>query len=75
LVIWEWFQKQPIIDVRLFKNVNFAAASVMFFILGVILFGSTAPQPALGPDWMPGGCRSPRTDSAQALPGKPGGQL
>src|SRR5256885_15804935 len=45
LVIWEWFHKQPIIDVRLFKNVNFAAASVMFFILGVILFGSTVILP------------------------------
>ncbi len=45
LVIWEWFHKQPIIDVRLFKNVNFAAASLMFFILGVILFGSTVIMP------------------------------
>lgn len=45
LVIWEWFHKQPIIDVRLFKNFNFASASVMFFILGMILFGSTVVLP------------------------------
>src|SRR6202030_1430705 len=30
LVIWEWFQKEPIVDVRLFKNFNFAATSLMF---------------------------------------------
>jgi DHA2 family multidrug resistance protein len=47
LVIWEWFHKHPIIDVHLFKNFNFAAASVMFFILGIILFGSTVALPQL----------------------------
>ena len=26
LVIWEWFSKTPIIDVRMFKNFNFASA-------------------------------------------------
>ena len=25
LVLWEWFYKEPIIDVRLFKNLNFLA--------------------------------------------------
>jgi len=47
LVIWEWFQKQPIIDVRLFKNFNFAASCLMFFMLGIILFGSTVLLPQL----------------------------
>jgi len=28
LVIWEWYQKEPIVDVRLFKNVNFLGANV-----------------------------------------------
>jgi MFS transporter, DHA2 family, multidrug resistance protein len=45
LVIWEWFQKQPIIDIRLFKTFNFASASVMFFILGILLFGGTVALP------------------------------
>ena len=45
LVIWEWRSKQPIIDIRLFKNFNFSSASVMFFILGAILFGSTVVLP------------------------------
>ncbi len=34
LVIWEWFYKNPIIEVRLFKNLNFLGANGMMFILG-----------------------------------------
>jgi len=30
LAIWEWFQKNPVVDVRLFKSSNFAASNVMF---------------------------------------------
>src|SRR5207253_2363644 len=40
LVMWEWFQKQPIVDVRLFKNMNFLGANAMMFILGIMLFSS-----------------------------------
>src|ERR1700684_4104356 len=36
LVIWEWFQKAPLIDVRMFKNFNFASASLMLFTLGIL---------------------------------------
>ena len=45
LVIWEWFQKAPIIDVRLFKAFNFASANVMMFMLGVLLFSSLVLMP------------------------------
>jgi len=45
LVIWEWFQKSPIIDVRMFKNFNFASANVMIFMLGVMLFSSLVMMP------------------------------
>ncbi len=45
LVIWEWFDKAPIIDVRLFKNFNFAVANLMMFILGVLLFSSLVMMP------------------------------
>ena len=45
LVIWEWYQKAPIIDVRLFKNFNFASASLMMFMLGVMLFASLVMMP------------------------------
>src|ERR1700721_2441859 len=40
LVIWEWFQKQPIVDGRLFKNINVATTNLMFLMLGAALFSS-----------------------------------
>ncbi|HEY2499161.1 MAG TPA: DHA2 family efflux MFS transporter permease subunit [Candidatus Angelobacter sp.] len=45
LVIWEWFQKSPIIDVRMFKAFNFASANVMMFMLGILLFSSLVLMP------------------------------
>jgi MFS transporter, DHA2 family, multidrug resistance protein len=45
LVIWEWFHKNPIIEVRLFKNVNFLGANFMMFILGIMLFSSLVMMP------------------------------
>src|SRR5437879_11835051 len=45
LVIWEWFQKEPIVDVRLFKIFNVAISNLMFFVLGVVLFSSTVLLP------------------------------
>src|SRR6202166_2213786 len=47
LVIWEWFQKEPVVDVRLFKNFNVATTNLMFLILGVVLFSSTVLMPQL----------------------------
>jgi MFS transporter, DHA2 family, multidrug resistance protein len=45
LVIWEWFQKEPIVDVRLFKIFNVASTNLMFFMVGVVLFSSTVLLP------------------------------
>jgi MFS transporter, DHA2 family, multidrug resistance protein len=45
LVIWEWFQKAPIVDVRLFKNMNFLGANAMMFVLGIMLFSSLVMMP------------------------------
>jgi DHA2 family multidrug resistance protein len=45
LVIWEWFHKTPIIEVRLFKNLNFLGANAMMFFLGVMLFSSLVMMP------------------------------
>jgi DHA2 family multidrug resistance protein len=45
LVIWEWFYKHPIIEVRLFKNLNFLASNGMMFILGLMLFASLVMMP------------------------------
>jgi DHA2 family multidrug resistance protein len=47
LIIWEWFQKEPIVDVRLFKNRNVAASNLMFLMLGMALFSSTVLMPQL----------------------------
>ncbi len=45
LVIWEWYQKAPIIDVRMFKNFNFAFSSLMMFTLGILLFSALVLMP------------------------------
>ena len=45
LVIWEWFYKDPIIEVRLFKNLNFLGANFMMFVLGIMLFSSLVMMP------------------------------
>src|SRR5438309_5268441 len=45
LVVWEWRHKDPVIDVRLFKNFNFATANLMMFFLGVVYFSSLVLMP------------------------------
>jgi MFS transporter, DHA2 family, multidrug resistance protein len=44
-VLWEWFHKNPIIDVRMFKNMNFLGANGMMFVLGILLFSSLVMMP------------------------------
>jgi len=45
LVIWEWFHKDPIIDVRMYRNWNFVQANIMIFILGLVLFAALVMLP------------------------------
>jgi DHA2 family multidrug resistance protein len=45
LVIWEWFQKTPVIDVKMFKSFNFASSNLMMFTLGIVLFSSLVLMP------------------------------
>lgn len=45
LVIYEWFQKDPIVDVKLFKHRNFAVASLVMFMVGALSFASTVLMP------------------------------
>jgi len=45
LVMWEWRQKAPIIDVRMFKSFNFVVSSLMMFLLGILLFSSLVMMP------------------------------
>src|SRR5436853_1981099 len=44
-LIWEFFQKDPVVDVRMFRNRNFAISFVMMIMLGFALFGSTVLIP------------------------------
>src|SRR5579862_6054042 len=45
LVIWEWFHKAPVVDVRLFRYFNFATSNLMMFTLGIMLFSSLVLMP------------------------------
>jgi DHA2 family multidrug resistance protein len=45
LVVWEPYQKNPIVDVRLFGNFNFASAAVMMFVVGGMSFATTVLVP------------------------------
>jgi DHA2 family multidrug resistance protein len=45
LFIWEWLHKEPIVEVRLFRNLNFLGANAMMFILGIMLFSSLVMMP------------------------------
>ncbi|MEO8878422.1 MAG: DHA2 family efflux MFS transporter permease subunit [Polyangiaceae bacterium] len=44
-VVWELKTKNPIVDLRIFKNRNFAISSLLLFLLGLILFGTTVLLP------------------------------
>jgi DHA2 family multidrug resistance protein len=44
-VIWEIFQKDPVVDLRLFKNRSFAASSILMFALGFLLYATTVLLP------------------------------
>ena len=45
LVIWEWFYKSPIIEVQLFRNLNFLGTNAMLFGLGIVLFATLVMMP------------------------------
>jgi len=45
LVIWELHIRAPVIDVRMYKNFNFAVANLMMFFLGMLLFASLVMMP------------------------------
>ena len=44
-LIWELNRKDPIVDFRLLKDRNFFLATVTMFVLGFVLYGSTALLP------------------------------
>jgi DHA2 family multidrug resistance protein len=46
-IVWELRVKDPVIDFRLLQNRNFAIASILFFVFGVGLFGTTTLIPQM----------------------------
>jgi DHA2 family multidrug resistance protein len=46
-VVWELTRSEPLLDMRLYRNRNFAVASLVMAIIGVILFGTTQFLPQL----------------------------
>ena len=44
-IIWEWNHPEPIVDLHLFKNQNFATAMFFTLILGMVLFSTTVVIP------------------------------
>jgi DHA2 family multidrug resistance protein len=45
LIVWEWRSQDPIVEVRLFRNLNFLGASAMMFMVGLMLFASLVMIP------------------------------
>ena len=44
---WEWHHDDPVVEVKLLKDRNFALASSFYFLFGIVLFGSTVLIPQL----------------------------
>jgi MFS transporter, DHA2 family, multidrug resistance protein len=44
-IIWEWHHPHPIVELRLLKKRNFAAAVFFMFMLGMVLYGTTVLIP------------------------------
>jgi DHA2 family multidrug resistance protein len=47
LVVRELLHRNPIMDLRLFQNLNFAASNLMMFMLGIVYFSSLVLMPQL----------------------------
>jgi MFS transporter, DHA2 family, multidrug resistance protein len=45
VIIWEWRNKDPIIDLHLFRDRTFAISNLLMFMLGFALLGSTLLLP------------------------------
>ncbi len=46
-VVWELKRREPLLDLRMFKNRNFSLAMTLILVVGVILFGTTQFLPQL----------------------------
>ncbi len=46
-VIWEWRHPDPVVELTLLKECNFAISNALYFIFGFVLFGSTVLIPQM----------------------------
>jgi DHA2 family multidrug resistance protein len=46
-IVWELRQKNPVVELHLFKDRNYTIATFLMFLLGVVLYGSTVLLPVL----------------------------
>jgi DHA2 family multidrug resistance protein len=44
-IIWELYQKHPVVELRLYKNRSFVASSILMFALGFMLYATTVLLP------------------------------
>ncbi|HZX94305.1 MAG TPA: DHA2 family efflux MFS transporter permease subunit [Myxococcales bacterium] len=51
-VVWEWRQEHPVVEVRMFRDRNFAVSNLMMMVLGMALYGSTVLLPLYLQVWM-----------------------
>src|SRR2546430_14045712 len=51
-IVWEWRQEHPVVEVRLFRDRNFAVSNLMMLVLGMALDGSTVLLPLYLQVWM-----------------------
>jgi MFS transporter, DHA2 family, multidrug resistance protein len=46
-VVWEWRHTDPVVELKLLKERNFALSAVFYFLFGFVLFGSTTMIPEI----------------------------
>jgi len=47
LIVWEFITDHPVVDLRLFKDRNFAISTFMMYVLGFVLYSTTVLLPLL----------------------------
>ncbi|MFS2225870.1 DHA2 family efflux MFS transporter permease subunit [Pantoea sp. B65] len=52
LPLWQWFHPQPIVDVRLFLQRNFAIGSLLMFLIGLLVVSTTQLLPQMSQELM-----------------------
>jgi DHA2 family multidrug resistance protein len=46
-ILWEWHHDDPVVEIRLLADRNFALANIFYFIFGFTLYGSTVLIPQM----------------------------